>query len=583
MRSFGLVITLTVVLSSAVAQRTAEDLWTQRETGPDGSFYTSGFSTSNGDVVLAGRKESTAGRGELWLRRVRPTGTVVFDQTYPAPAGYVEWVRAAAFRLGAEQILVVGTVGTIVSNDLCLRVYNENGLLLNERIIDTFTNDSNGDIAQRPNGNVVLVYGQGAPDAVLTEIDTSLTTVWNRTVVPTIFSDVEIASNGDVTVALSESTLLATNEVLLNRYAPNGNIVYTKSIGDPNVADTEASITEAPDGSTYLSYVRSRLEPNEEVRITRFDAAGAFQWNVQVPTGNNLVRSSLGIGPTGDAIAQIFDYSGPDATVETRRYDSAGQLVWSTPVTYPIRNTYSSGSPILPVGASAVLSAPRVFDTLGHRGSLLGLADDGSVLFDYRYGPDAPQGSGYRFNGLVPAGGGRFLAWGQVNVGPDTDAIAQFVQAFLNQAPTQVAVRLGRLNRGTLASLATNDNDVYEVCKFFVPNQQVPPVNVEIEAVVGAGYPVASLSLLVASSATSTGLRQDVELWNWTTGQWTNSTTRNLTTTEAPSLVFGSVANHFDPATRRVRARLRVSAVAPVSQPNWCYRVDQAAWQITAW
>jgi hypothetical protein len=142
------------------------------------------------------------------------------------------------------------------------------------------------------------------------------------------------------------------------------------------------------------------------------------------------------------------------------------------------------------------------------------------------------------------------------------------LQAELKVVSALATIRLGRLNSGNLVSLIDDDGNQYEICKFLVPNQSTPPINVEFDSVVGADYPANNIEFKVVSSATTTGLQQNVELWNWTNGTWDSSNLQNMLLTEQSSLTAGVSGNHIQPATRQVRARVRVAVTGLVRPPR---------------
>ncbi len=145
--------------------------------------------------------------------------------------------------------------------------------------------------------------------------------------------------------------------------------------------------------------------------------------------------------------------------------------------------------------------------------------------------------------------------------------------------PDKVTVRLGRREAGDLASFAAQDGNVYRVCKFIVPNQTVPPVNVEVEAV--SPDPVLGrVGLRTVARMTVTGsFQQRLELWDWSASRWDpTDTVASAISTTLRTLVVQSTGNanrYLDP-NRRLRARYTVRPTGPVGTNAWCVETDQA-------
>jgi len=149
--------------------------------------------------------------------------------------------------------------------------------------------------------------------------------------------------------------------------------------------------------------------------------------------------------------------------------------------------------------------------------------------------------------------------------------------------PGSVAVKLGRLNSGNLASLAQGDLVYYEVCKFFVPNQQSAPINVEVEST----NPVNTLSALgfrvLGKVTTSGSLLRKLEMWDWQASRWdpVDVLTGPLSTTLVEHVVndTGNISRYMN-GSKRMKSRWTVKAVGPVGSSSWCKDTDQAVFLV---
>lgn len=149
--------------------------------------------------------------------------------------------------------------------------------------------------------------------------------------------------------------------------------------------------------------------------------------------------------------------------------------------------------------------------------------------------------------------------------------------------PSTFDVRLGRVATGTAASLGNLDGDALTVCKFLVPNQQVAPINVEVNGSVSTvpNY----LSFYSSSRMTVTGVfQQTLDLYDFNAGAFSTVDTR----TDGMSTAFdvrkldatGNVARYLGP-NGELKARYRVKQTGPSSSNAWCADHDFAVWTVT--
>ncbi|MBS1724109.1 MAG: hypothetical protein JSS66_14280 [Armatimonadetes bacterium] len=150
-------------------------------------------------------------------------------------------------------------------------------------------------------------------------------------------------------------------------------------------------------------------------------------------------------------------------------------------------------------------------------------------------------------------------------------------------APNGLAVNLGRLNSGSIASLAAIDGDALSVCKFIVPNQSVAPVNVEVS---GNAPPAStSLALVTYGHMTVSGtFQQTLDMYDFAGASYATGQTRTDSIGTADSLVrldaTGNISRFFGPSNQ-VKARYRVKQVGPAASNSWCVNHDMVAWAVT--
>lgn len=149
-------------------------------------------------------------------------------------------------------------------------------------------------------------------------------------------------------------------------------------------------------------------------------------------------------------------------------------------------------------------------------------------------------------------------------------------------SPTHLAVQFGRVDSGTVASLAADDGNVLRVCRFVVPNTLVPPVQFEVEA---RNTPMGTLDALqmeVKSRMTSAGsFAQQLEMFDYSANAY-----RDSTLTSPFGTAFGvrqvdatpPVAGYLSPS-KDLKGRLSVRKTGPSAVAIWCMEVEYWRWK----
>jgi hypothetical protein len=91
----------------------------------------------------------------------------------------------------------------------------------------------------------------------------------------------------------------------------------------------------------------------------------------------------------------------------------------------------------------------------------------------------------------------------------------------------------------------------------------------------------AAISFKVEGHTSTGGLRQMVELYNFSTSQWIATDWRTTYVGTDGTYVFAeeNLPQYVQSGTNAIRARLRVDGQLAFS-PSWQMRIDQAIWQV---
>ncbi|MCC6403788.1 MAG: hypothetical protein IT207_07240 [Fimbriimonadaceae bacterium] len=134
---------------------------------------------------------------------------------------------------------------------------------------------------------------------------------------------------------------------------------------------------------------------------------------------------------------------------------------------------------------------------------------------------------------------------------------------------------------GNVGSLHFSDDNRLQGNKGIVINQNEAPIQLVTEGFASTNV-INSMSFNLESMATSVGLQQTVELFNFVSGQYVLLDTRNAPTTDTTISVNvpSNPGQYVESGTNVVRAQVTYKAIGPTSISNWGCRVDMGTWDI---
>ena len=146
-------------------------------------------------------------------------------------------------------------------------------------------------------------------------------------------------------------------------------------------------------------------------------------------------------------------------------------------------------------------------------------------------------------------------------------------------APSTVTVVYGKVLSGTAHSLAFDDGETLNICKFFVPNVPVDPVTFRVET--NLPMDASSLAFHITGRAVNFGTyTQSLNLFDWNRGVFDPSTnvTSPLTRAASEMVCFnqGDVSKYVRSTDRRVWALVRVRATGFTPVNNWQAEYERA-------
>jgi len=148
--------------------------------------------------------------------------------------------------------------------------------------------------------------------------------------------------------------------------------------------------------------------------------------------------------------------------------------------------------------------------------------------------------------------------------------------------PDDLEIVRGQLLSGGLADLYQSDDSALVVQLGFVLAATEPPVWLVVEGTADTAAP-AKLKFALEARATSVGLTQRIELYNFVTESYEEMDAGPASTTDSTIevSVADDPARFIDPLTRKMRAQLTWKAAGPVTLYPWQVAADRSVWTIT--
>lgn len=152
-----------------------------------------------------------------------------------------------------------------------------------------------------------------------------------------------------------------------------------------------------------------------------------------------------------------------------------------------------------------------------------------------------------------------------------------------NVHPARATVRLGKIQSGSVSDMVAEDFNLFTVCKFFVPNQTTPPVNVEVEG----NTTITDIGEIeyrqVGNMGTAGSFSQTLQLFDFQANAWSNSALQEAPINQVQdrrSIVIEEAPLRFVGANGLLRARYQVRQTGPSAFALWCHNVNQATWVV---
>ncbi len=145
--------------------------------------------------------------------------------------------------------------------------------------------------------------------------------------------------------------------------------------------------------------------------------------------------------------------------------------------------------------------------------------------------------------------------------------------------PQQMTVKRGRVVEGTLGSLQSSDNNRLVVENGIRISGYDNPIDIEGEVVCGAPDPQ-TMTLAIESAATTVGLVEYVEMWEWNSNRFVEVYRGPIRRTDTRTVVDIPLCWRFTGSGGQMKIRYWVDARGPVTLPKWRVALDELTWDV---
>jgi len=312
----------------------------------------------NGNVIAAGSETRfDLGQSTNWLiRKYGPAGGLLWSQSYNDPSNMMDWAYGVA--VDAQGNVVVAGSDYALGNRLVVRKYDEAGALVWSRTYSPSgsTSAEAQAVAVDGAGNVVVAGYENRWD--LNENDNLLVRkygpagnlLWSRTYHSGGTNDEEA---GGVATDAAGNVLVAGLEyrwdlgegynLLVRKYDPDGNLLWSRTYNSPDNDDEEARAVAAdPAGNVLVAGYEYRWDTGYDLLVRKYDPDGNLVWHrTYDDAGNTETAHAVAVHPDGRIATAgrqyrydlatgydwlIVEYDASGALLNHSRYTSPGAM-----------------------------------------------------------------------------------------------------------------------------------------------------------------------------------------------------------------------------------------------------------------
>jgi pimeloyl-ACP methyl ester carboxylesterase len=329
-----------------------EVLWEKTYGGTgyeDGSTI---FQTNDGGLMIAAATSSFgAGGMDVYLIKLDQDGNEVWSKTYGGP---LDEMAAARQRADGGYILYGNTVdpndvvadpgaagygGFAGRSNVYLARTDAEG---NELWTRTFGGQNNVLVSggvQTPDGGFlvlasILRFPDPGDDIYLLQVDENGNEVWSRTWEEGTMNAYDLiqTSDGDYLITglymLGDDPASSNVDYLFIKVDPEGNEIWRRTFGDPDMIDCAQVLAEAPDGGYVAAgdWAKDQFSGDDDISLVKLDENGQLVWNKIVETNAHSMFGAMLAHPDGGYVIAGSTFRGRSFDIFVIKTDSEGNI-----------------------------------------------------------------------------------------------------------------------------------------------------------------------------------------------------------------------------------------------------------------
>jgi hypothetical protein len=316
-------------------------LWEKTYGGDWQEVARSIIATSDGNFLIGGETSSSGAGGlDLYLIKVDPEGNEIWSKTVGGP---LDERDARVHQMPDGGFILSGNI--VDPNDIVADAeaagyggYDGRSNVLVARLdadgnqlwLQQFGGQNNAistASVQNSDGSIVVLsrllrYPEPDDDLQLIKVDINGELAWTRTWEQDVLVSTDLkqtSDNGFLITGWSgyaplDNAQPTKPDFLFIKVDQEGNEIWMKTLGDPDMIDFSRSLAETPDGGYYVAVdsIRDLTRANRWVfSLLKIDAAGELLWQEVIPSsGSHMLYGSLQQCPDGSYVMVGGEFGG---------------------------------------------------------------------------------------------------------------------------------------------------------------------------------------------------------------------------------------------------------------------------------
>jgi len=285
--------------------------------------------TSNGCLVVTGRKYVSGGGHQVYLLKIDSNGTIVWERNF---GGYLGDCGYSVDETSDGGLVVVGyTDSSGNDKQVYLLKTDSNGNFLWEKNFGGSSYDYGSGVIETSDGGLAVAGYTGSfgndKQVYLLKTDLDGNLLWQKTFgsSSTFYGyNIVETKDGGLVVAASKYS-----QIYLLKTDSNGNLLWEEILGGSIFGEIDRNVVETTDGGLVVTGYAVSSENTQQVYLVKTDSDGTVLWEKNF--GGTNCEYGYSVVETSDSGLVVTGYTesfGNDRQVYLLKTDSNGDFLW---------------------------------------------------------------------------------------------------------------------------------------------------------------------------------------------------------------------------------------------------------------